>query len=48
MNEQEELLRLTKENNILLKQILQILTQDDTTKSFMINVLANMLSGNRY
>lgn len=38
----EELLRLTKENNNMLKQILDILTDDG--RNFSMNVLANLIS----
>lgn len=52
----EELLRLTRENNIMLKQIIAYLNikenpnvvfQDDV-KDFAINVIANLMSERRF
>ena len=39
----DELLKLTKENNIMLKQILSILC-DSQSSDFASNVLANILA----
>ena len=47
MTKEDKLLKLTEENNKLLKQILSILLKDDTAKSFAINLFANLLSNNR-
>lgn len=47
MIKEDKLLKLTEENNKLLKQILSILLKDDTAKSFAINLFANLLSNNR-
>lgn len=39
----EELLALTQENNIMLRQILEIL-QKEQNEDFMSNVVANLLA----
>ena len=43
--DEQELLRLTKENNELLKEILRHIRRDDTG-DFLTNILANII-GNR-
>ena len=40
----EELLKLTRENNIMLKYIIQRLNKDNTTEDFMIDVIANLFA----
>ena len=47
MTKEDKLLKLTEENNKLLKQILSILVKNDTAGSFAINLFANLLSNNR-
>ena len=47
MTKEDKLLKLTEENNKLLKQILSILVKNDTARSFAINLFANLLSNNR-
>ena len=44
-SEEQELLQLTRENNRLLKQLLQYVRQDDI-KMFLMDVAANIF-GNR-
>lgn len=41
-SEQEELLRLTRENNIMLKNIIQYLHGDNSV-DFMQNIIANLI-----
>ena len=43
--DKQQLLALTKENNVLLKQILQYIRHDDVT-DFFTNIAANII-GNR-
>ena len=47
MTKEDKLLELAEENNKLLKQILNILLKDDISKSFAINLFANLLSNNK-
>lgn len=42
-SEQEELLRLTRENNIMLKNIIQYLHGDNSV-DFMQNIIANLIA----
>lgn len=50
-NEEQELLKLTRENNELLKLILQFVYRDDGN-DFMTNIIANLIAnkmeGNTY
>ncbi len=41
--EEEELLRLTRENNIMLKNIIQYLHGDNSV-DFMQNIIANLIA----
>lgn len=43
--EEKELLQLTRENNLLLKEILRFVHRDESN-DFMTNILANII-GNR-
>ena len=43
----EELLRLTRENNLMLRHIIQYIHKDDTGE-FIKNVIANLISNNMY
>lgn len=46
-NEEEELLNLTRDNNIMLRQIWTLLYQgspNDDIKDFIMNVIANKIS----
>ena len=47
MTKEDKLLELAEENNKLLKQTLSILLKDDTARSFIINLFANLLSNSR-
>lgn len=42
-SEQEELLRLTRENNIMLRNIIQYLHGDNSV-DFMQNIIANLIA----
>ena len=42
-SEQEELLRLTRENNIMLKNIIQYLRGDNSV-DFIQNIIANLIA----
>ncbi len=44
-NEEQELLQLTRENNVLLKMIFRLI-QHNETNDFSTNILANII-GNR-
>lgn len=45
--EEQELLKLVKANNIMLKQIIEYINMsNDDIKDFMINVFANVISNN--
>lgn len=47
MKEIEELLELTRENNLMLKSIMNYLynhSQNDDQKDFIMNVIANLVS----
>ena len=50
--EERELIKLTKENNIMLKQIIQYINihgnHTDDGKEFIMNVVANLISNNLY
>lgn len=43
MDEIKELLKLTRENNIMLRHIIQYIHKDDTGE-FIKNVIANLIS----
>lgn len=49
MNNEQEILKLLKENNIMLKAILSKLSNNYNSdfKEFMINIAANLISDNR-
>lgn len=47
MDDIEELLKLTRENNIMLRHIIQYIHRDDTGE-FIKNVIANLISNNMY
>lgn len=50
-NEEQELLKLTRENNELLKLILQFVYRDDGNDfmtNIMANLIANKMEGNTY
>lgn len=46
MNDDEELLRLVKENNTLLKMILQYVSQNNFMNDIVANVIGNRLTQN--
>ena len=46
MNELQELLNLTRENNIMLKHIISYIHKDESTE-FIKNVIANLISNRR-
>lgn len=43
---EKEILRLTKENNIMLRAILKYIQDKDDAKDFFLNVIANLISNN--
>jgi hypothetical protein len=45
MDDIQELLRLTRENNIMLRHIVSYIHKDDTTE-FIKNIVANLISNN--
>lgn len=45
--EEQELLKLTRENNYILKQLYNYINSNQNdTKDFLINIVANLLSNN--
>ena len=43
---EKEILRLTKENNMILRAILKYLQSKSEAKDFVLNVIANLISNN--
>lgn len=43
---EKEILRLTKENNIMSRVILKYLQSKSEAKEFVLNVIANLISNN--
>ena len=49
MQREEEILRILRENNQMLKQICSFLSQSDNpAKDFLINFVANLMSENMH